>query len=321
MTQYLLNHRFPYLQGDLARYKENIQDTSNYGKARQYYQRASNVEPRNGRPFNQLAILAVTTKRKFEAVYYNMRCLQSRNPFPSSHEGLTVIFEEVKKKWEANEKRRLEEKEHRRRAAERETEGNTFTRGTHLRREIWMRPDGGGRRLHRTTSAQDSAGGEGEEAELRDMSTTDLNRRFNNTFLYIIGKLFTHIDMETFPMALEVLQREFRVLVSRSPLPIDSKRLVQIMALNMFVIEHTKMKAGGPGSDASCYRSAMQDSALQLSFEIFSILVERCNLLLDGFRPAFDHTSQCIFPEEDLPTLLSSVKVWCDWLLGNYDTW
>ena len=36
-----------------------------------------------------------------------------------------------------------------------------------------------------------------------------------------------------------------------SPLPIDSKRLVQIMALNMFVIEHAKAKSslgvtGGP---------------------------------------------------------------------------
>ena len=39
---------------------------------------ASNVDTRNGRPFNQLAILAYSTKRKFEAVYYNMRCLQVR---------------------------------------------------------------------------------------------------------------------------------------------------------------------------------------------------------------------------------------------------
>ena len=52
-----------------------LQESSNYGTARQYYQRASNIDTRNGRPFNQLAFLAQTTKRKFEAVYYNMRCL------------------------------------------------------------------------------------------------------------------------------------------------------------------------------------------------------------------------------------------------------
>ncbi len=278
------------------------------------------MEPRNGRPFNQLAVLAVTTKRKFEAVYYNMRCLMSKNPFPSSHDGLTVIFEEVKKKWELSEKRRLEEKERRRRVIEREKEGTRLTKGTRLRKEIWIRPDGGGRRLHRTTSAQDAA--ESEDADLHEMSVTDINRRFINTFLYLIGKLFTNIDMETFPLALELLQKEFRVLVSRAPLPIDSKRLVQIMALNMFVVEHTKMKqsmASTSGSD--CYRSAGQDSALQLSFEIFCILVERCNNLLEDFKPSFDSTSQAIFHDEDLPTLLSAVKVWCDWLLGNYDTW
>ena len=70
--------------GDLARYKEQTQETSNYGKARQYYQKASHIDTRNGRPYNQLAILAYTTKRKLEAVYYNMRCLSSKSPILSS---------------------------------------------------------------------------------------------------------------------------------------------------------------------------------------------------------------------------------------------
>ena len=108
------------------------------------------------------------------------------------------------------------------------------------RKEIWIRPEGGGRRLHRTTSAQEVVP-DSDEVELKEMSTTDLNRRFNNTFLYLIGKLYTNINMDTFTIAAELLQKEFRVLLSRSPLPIDSKRLEQIMALNMFVIEQTKV--------------------------------------------------------------------------------
>ena len=47
--------------------------------------------------------------------------------------------------------------------------------------------------------------------------------------------------MDTFTVAAELLQKEFKILLSRSPLPIDTKRLVQIMALNMFVIEQTKV--------------------------------------------------------------------------------
>merc|ERR1719510_1079976 len=143
--------------GDLARYKEQTQETSNYGKARQYYQKASHIDTRNGRPYNQLAILAYTTKRKFEAVYYNMRCLSCKSSVRSSQESLTVIFEDVAKKWESAEKKRLEDKEERRREAEREKEENRLIKGTRLRKEIWIRPEGGGRRLHRTTSAQEGA--------------------------------------------------------------------------------------------------------------------------------------------------------------------
>ena len=44
-----------------------------------------------------LAILA-NIKRKFAAIYYNMRCLTSRNPFQASKESLVTIFEEMKRR-------------------------------------------------------------------------------------------------------------------------------------------------------------------------------------------------------------------------------
>ena len=119
--------------GDLARYKEQTQETSNYGKARQYYQKASHIDTRNGRPYNQLAILAYTTKRKFEAVYYNMRCLSCKSSVRSSQESLTVIFEDIAKKWEITEKRRLEDIEERKREADREKESARLIKGTRLR--------------------------------------------------------------------------------------------------------------------------------------------------------------------------------------------
>lgn len=59
--------------GDLARYKEQVNSTTNYGKARQFYLKANHLDMRNGRPFNMLAILAKMSNRKFEAVYYNIR--------------------------------------------------------------------------------------------------------------------------------------------------------------------------------------------------------------------------------------------------------
>lgn len=45
--------------GDLARYREQINQTNNFGRAKNYYSKAQQVVPKNGRPFNQLALLAV----------------------------------------------------------------------------------------------------------------------------------------------------------------------------------------------------------------------------------------------------------------------
>ena len=82
-----------------------------------------------------------------------------------------------------------------------------------------------------------------------------------------------------------------------------------------------QMKSG----DSDRYRSVAQDAALQLSFGMFGVLLERCNVLMETFRlPDFSMPNsipQTVFSEEDLPTLLAAVKVSCDWLLGNNDTW
>ncbi|XP_045426946.1 telomerase-binding protein EST1A isoform X6 [Pipistrellus kuhlii] len=51
-------------QGDIARYREQANDTANYGKARSWYLKAQHIAPKNGRPYNQLALLAVYTLNK-----------------------------------------------------------------------------------------------------------------------------------------------------------------------------------------------------------------------------------------------------------------
>ena len=192
-----------------------------------------------------------------------------------------------------------------------EAEKGTTVKGTRLRKEVWVRPEGGGRRLHRTTSAQEAADVATTTAasdDLANLATSDLNRRFNNTFLYLVGKLFTNINMDTFPLAADLLTKEFRTLMSRSPLPIDAKRLVQIMALNMFVIDHTKAAMQGH-QQGRHFRSVAQTSALQLAFEMFGVLLERCNILMQGFEPDISTHSHTIFPDEDLASLLTAVKV------------
>ncbi|KAM9272755.1 telomerase-binding protein EST1A isoform 4-T4 [Morus bassanus] len=51
-------------QGDICRYREQANDTANYGKARSWYLKAQQIAPKNGRPYNQLALLAIYTLNK-----------------------------------------------------------------------------------------------------------------------------------------------------------------------------------------------------------------------------------------------------------------
>lgn len=296
--------------GDLSRYREQINGTTNYGRARQYYLKANHLDMRNGRPFNMLAILAKMSNRKFEAVYYNIRCLTSNNPIPASKEGLGVLFYEMKRRWEANEKQKLDKKAE----EERLLEDSYLIKGSRIRREIWIR-DEDGKRLHRTTSANTNS--ESSAHEFDTMSIADLNKRFINTFLHIHGIFFTQINTEDISIASESLLHQFRMLVNKTPLPISVEKLVQIMVLNMFSIEKTKMKSG---SESPTYRSVTQTKALELAGDMFAVMLERCNLLIAALDP-FELLESRDIRQEDLSHLLSAIKVWCDWLMGNNDSW
>lgn len=64
--------------------------------------------------------------------------------------------------------------------------------------------------MHRTSSEQDrpaNGASEEDEAELLELATSALNRRFINSFLHLIGKVFTNIGMETFEPALAMLRQ------------------------------------------------------------------------------------------------------------------
>ena len=87
--------------GDLARYKEQLRHGSNYAEAKKWYEQAQMVSPRHGRPYNQLAIIAMHVKRLPDAVYYFVRSLNAVNPFLNGREILQSIFEDVRKRQAA----------------------------------------------------------------------------------------------------------------------------------------------------------------------------------------------------------------------------
>lgn len=106
--------------GDLARYREQVNEANNFRKAKQWYVKAQQIMPKNGRPYNQLALLSVyavggclvilvcnlTTDGglfdfrnvKLMRSTSIMRSLMSSNPFESARESLMDLFNETKKK-------------------------------------------------------------------------------------------------------------------------------------------------------------------------------------------------------------------------------
>ncbi|XP_072164045.1 telomerase-binding protein EST1A-like [Diadema setosum] len=296
--------------GDIARYKEQTNETSNYGKARSWYMKAQHLAPRNGRPYNQLAILALYTRRKLDAVYFYVRSLAATNPFITARESLMTLFEEVRRKVAHKEseemaaKREAEERREQRRRRKRKP-WQDENRG---RMEVWISPDGqrmGGERLEEEEEKEMEMG-----EDLSKLSPAELNKKFVLSFLNVHGKLFTRTGMEAFEHAVEQLLREFRALLDHSPPVILSTRLVQLMAINMF---------GAANSDQSKTRPLIQEQAVQLGLDMFAILVRRCCLLLQGHLEGADSHQKML--SQDLHELLPGVKVYADWMMCHSNLW
>ncbi|XP_052757427.1 uncharacterized protein LOC113517389 isoform X2 [Galleria mellonella] len=300
--------------GDLARYREQVNETNNYAKSKFWYTKAQQINPKNGRPYNQLAILAVYARRKLDAVYYYMRSLMSSNPFSSARESLISLFDENRKKYEAAERKRRATLENSR-SVENGGEngvsggGNGVTNVSSgsgaaggLRREIWVRPSG-----HRTTTLQHQA----RDDHLASMTSVELNKNFITSYLHVHGKLITKIGMETFHESASEMLRQFRALLHRQPLPTPAARLLQLTALNMFAVETTTSSLKDESNNGK--RTAWLDCALGVSLLMFGALLERCCALLP--EPA--HTQH----HADALLLLPAIKVWSDWMLCHSSIW
>ncbi|XP_043484616.1 telomerase-binding protein EST1A-like isoform X3 [Leptopilina heterotoma] len=302
--------------GDLARYKEQTNETTNYGKSRHWYLKAQQINPKNGRPYNQLALLAHYARRKLDAVYYYMRSLMASNPFQSARESLIALFDENRKKYESTERKRKEEREWKERARMKEKEGSNNIGGS-LRRETWIHP--GGKRMRRTTSAStanETIIPDSDSEDLAQLTSVEVNKRFITSYLHVHGKLITKIGMETFQEAGIQMLREFRALLQHSPLPLPGTRLLQLLALNMFAIETTQLK---DSQMEQGYRSEVQERALVVSLQMFSLILERGVSLLKSQLEG-DELPKLVVGE-DLQVLLPAIKIWCDWMLCHSTVW
>ncbi|GAB6029112.1 hypothetical protein CHUAL_004893 [Chamberlinius hualienensis] len=300
--------------GDLFRYREQAADGNNYGKARSWYLKAQRLAPKNGRPYNQLAILAVYARRKLDAVYYYMRSLSASNPFQSAKEGLINIFDDVRKKYEkcSNEKSTSCRIDGSRRRKSIESKKRAETkRGVS---EVWFYPDGQVVNRDDIANEESSSSSESDEKQIRNMEPLDLSKAFSLSFLHVHGKLFSRVGMETFTEACIKMFRELRHLLKWHPSLLNSQRLVQIATINMFAIDNARREGTEVMMESHC-QPVIQSKALEVGVEIFRIIVSRCVEILE------ENSDTALHLNEDLSNLLPAVKVWCDWLLCHPSIW
>jgi protein SMG7 len=89
-SKYIAQHCLVHL-GDIARYrhKTNMADS--------YYRKAAYLVPSNGQPYNQLAILASGQSDMLSTVFFYLRAIYVKCPFPGSKTNLERTLDKVLK--------------------------------------------------------------------------------------------------------------------------------------------------------------------------------------------------------------------------------
>lgn len=285
--------------GDLCRYKSTHNGSNNFARATTWYLKANALNPRNGRPYNQLGLIAFNERKQLEAIYYYSRSLLTPTPLRSVYERLITVFDENRKLYETayastNDQQRIQD------SKRKETR--------EYRREIWIHPEDN-RSTARNQLIHDSDSEMEAEAmeKLAALSHVDLSKQFTCSFLLVHGKLFSKTGLESLPLISKQMLRELRLLLAQNGL--SSKKLLQLLSINMFSIERTQLKDASLGGD---YKSLTQELALIISLEMFYCLVHQCNTLFLDSHP---------LSSEQFASLLPSVKIWTDWFVCQTNVW
>lgn len=89
-SNYIAQHCLVHL-GDIARYRHKS------SMADSYYRKAAQIVPSNGQPYNQLAILASPQSDMLSTVFFYLRAIYVKCPFPGSKLNLERTLEKVLK--------------------------------------------------------------------------------------------------------------------------------------------------------------------------------------------------------------------------------
>ncbi|EDW51128.1 GM17762 [Drosophila sechellia] len=272
--------------GDLSRYRVSHVKATDYMEAARYYQREQH--------------------NRFDAVYYYVRSLLTSNSIQSAKESLLDLFDEIRRKYEETEMKQ---------SPMHYAAGSKNQKSKQMRKEVWIYPDGI-RRLHRTDDKGNKTKGNkatiAEVNRYEEMPPEEILPRIVSLYLYLLGKLYTGTDVDSLYPLLRKLQIQIGVALRHKNL-LSRSKLLKIVALNFFVVEHNKRKTS---------RREMRYHSFNFANSFFGLMMKKTNQLLAGFVE--DSTNVQCLPEEDFMTVntyLQFVNVYVHWLSISLDVW
>ncbi|XP_067938253.1 telomerase-binding protein EST1A-like [Watersipora subatra] len=305
----IMSQRILICLGDIARYRtQNTQPlVLDYGRARRYYLQASHVAPKNGRPYNQLAIIALYAKRRLDTVFYYMRSITASNAFLSAKETLHGIYNDIIKKYTAT---RVEAE---RRKKARISRQRSSLSTSHKRIEHWYSPVDG-------STFTDHVDAEEDIENPRKMPCNEVYKNLMTMFLSCQGMIYSKVGMEKFPETSSQVLYYLDALLSHSPLPLlDLTKLIQMFAIGMFSVYHAGLQGLWLSLDTfteKC-RTYTQEQAVLLLLDMSTIVTQRCTVLLESQSSL----SISVLASSDLMQLLPVVKLVTDWMTCHPHLW
>ena len=341
--------------GDLSRYKEMFNDMKDYCIARSYYLKAMYLAPKCTRAFNQLAILALYTRRRLDAVYYYMRCLTVNQPLLTARQSLISLFDEARKRSEIISEN-LNKKKLKSANTLNANNNSSSINNNSNRVELWIKASTAEQPQQDLKIQSKSVGSDEEESyykvidddndnnELLNLSSNELNKRFMHDYLNLIGKLFTKVGMETYVEVCSRMLYEFRELLKREPCPIGKMRLLQITIVNICIVNLTKTVAKQQDHH---YQSTKQQKGIDIDSgdesneypvagarQQHDEIVQRSQLqefgvqlCLDMFAIIIKRLTRLLSTNDsgvmDIKTreLFPSVKLFSDWMIQDTNLW
>lgn len=295
--------------GDLLRYREMINENLRFDDASRWYIKAYQLIPSNGMPSNQLAIIALYNKRKFDAIFYYMRSLIASNPIKSAKESLDILFDELRKKYQANEARTIKCS----------TERNRRKSSEHFKREIWVHPTDG--QLDYRTVFFGSGNDDGES-----LDSSDLYKKFIFHFSHVHGTLFTRVAPESLEKCMEQALKQFQELLNhRTPGLFTVQKMAQLFILNAFAVENSTRDKSSLSVPALIFMFAFVGVILRrIRHELHEILVSGANESIEKSSTS-ERTKITRIEHFHLPdivdTSLAVLSMWSNWARQNLSLW